>query len=161
MKLLFSGVATVILTRSATPVEMLDTTNAINAAACACQQVFFTRYHGLIADDFLEQAQLRTAKSLATLRRGADRTMILDQQPVVPLFFDACHISFRGAQLGQLRQFLGDAAQSMAGLDVVLAHLALALRDQSIESFFAKQLFDRCYQLHRQVGMRIGETRMT
>src|SRR5450830_1805126 len=127
--------------------------NAIDAAPCASQQMFFSRHRRFSADHFLKQLQLRAAESLTTLCGSADRTMVFDQQPVLALFFDARHITLCSTQAGQLFQFSGDAVLALSGMQIVTAHFTFTLRNQALKSFFAKELPYRSDQLHRQVGV--------
>ncbi|MFC3217087.1 MFS transporter [Comamonas sp. JC664] len=98
----------------------LQRLHQVDAALAAVEQVFAALQRSQACDHLLEQRLLRTAKAPAALCRSADGAVVLHQQPALRVGLDMGHIALLRADLGQLRQALGQSGGG-AGLAVAAA----------------------------------------
>src|SRR5215475_14474184 len=79
--------------------------------------------------------EFRSAQSLTGARRRADRAVVLDQQQAAVRLRDALgHITFLATQGREAAYPLRDPACALHGVAVAGQGLALALRDQPVET---------------------------
>lgn len=71
--------------------------DAIDASVCTGEKMLLARGGGVVSYHLLKQAQFGAAKSLARARGGADRAVVFNQEPVVPVAFDPRHVTLVGA----------------------------------------------------------------
>src|SRR5258708_15535262 len=75
--------------------------HAIGTSSSAGETMLPALNRSLLADDLRKQLQLRAAKTLAGARRRADRAVVLEQQPVAPVFLQLGHIAFGAANFSK------------------------------------------------------------
>src|SRR5476651_2085077 len=71
--------------------------DAIDTSVCTGEKMLLARGGGVVSYHLLKQAQFGAAKSLASARGGAYRTVVFNEQPVLPVAFDPRHVTLVGA----------------------------------------------------------------
>src|SRR5579859_691602 len=112
--------------------------HAIGTPSRAGKYVLLALDRSFLANDLRKQLQLRTAKPLAGARRRADRTVVLQQQPVAPVFLQLGHIAFGAANLREPGEARLEALDRLERREIVRARFDCTLIDQFVEPLFAE-----------------------
>lgn len=104
----------------------------------------------------LEQFEFGLAQALASRGRFADRTMVFDQEPTIPVggVDDLGHVALVGPQIGQSAELVVDPAQSTPVLDQLIGE---PLFDDGLKAVIAHGGPDRTDERDGEIGMTIGE----
>jgi hypothetical protein len=134
----------------------------VGAATSAGEDVVDTLDGDVGAQHGPEYREFRTAQTLASRRRRANRAVVLDKQEASSgLFGHACHIALAAPDLRESGDLLTKRTLLAEAFAIVGNARRLAMRDQPFQSLIAENIPRRAQEVERQIGMTVGEAVVT
>src|SRR5258708_9741198 len=109
-----------------------------------------------------EDRQFRTAQTLASGCRRANRAMVFDQQKAsARVLRDARHVALAASNFRKRRHLLTKRTPLANALAVIRNARTLAVFDQLFQPVLPKDVTHRAQQIEGQIGMTVGKAVVT